>query len=75
MKALDRSVNLRVVDHLEAFEHLIDQVLNLLLGQALDLHEFPQVCPHERHHQVAAEVASGTVQILCSCTYVQLSGV
>lgn len=50
-------VDLRVVDHLEAFEHLINQVLDLLLGQALDLHELAQVSPHEGHHQVAAEVA------------------
>lgn len=61
----DCLVYLRVVDHLKAFEHLINQVLDLLLRQALDLHEFPQVCPHERHHQVTAEVASSAAQTLC----------
>lgn len=64
MKALDCLMNLRVVDHLKAFQHLINQVLNLLLRQALDLHEFTQVGPHERHHQVTAAVASSFVNVL-----------
>lgn len=40
--------------HLKPFEHLINQILDFFLRQSLQLHQLPQICPHERHHQITS---------------------
>lgn len=48
-----RSAILQASAHLKTFEHLIHQVLDLVLTE-LHPHDLLQVCLHEGHHQVAA---------------------
>lgn len=47
------SAILQASTHLKTFEHLIYQVLDLVLTE-LHPHDLLQVCLHEGHHQVAA---------------------
>lgn len=43
----------QAMTHLKTLEHLIHQVLDLVLTE-LHAHDLLQVCLHEGHHQVAA---------------------
>lgn len=40
--------------HLKSFKHLINQILDLFFWQPLQLHQLPQICPHEWHHEIAS---------------------